>query len=188
MILEVRADGLEGARHMVADGIFGDAEAVGDLFMGQALVAAEEVDGLLLCREAVDGLSDELFGFLFEELLFGRGVGVFEIFGDLLLVGCMGSEFPEFGEDMVSGDDEEIVFKAFYGGEPVFFFPDLGEYLLDHVFGHGFGFGEHEGDAVYIVPVLVKELAEGGFVAGGYAFEEGFFCCLFVWVWGWGHW
>jgi hypothetical protein len=60
---------------------------------------------------------------------------------------------------------KEVIAKAFDARKFFAFEPDLEEDLLDHVFGEGRGFGEHDRHAIDMRPLVMEEAAKGRFIA-----------------------
>ena len=101
-----------------------------DLFMTEALVAAEAESGLLLGCEAGDGIVDsplKLPGF---QPAVGRRRSITEILQEIAIVGAVEDFLPEVVEDKIAGGDEQIAFEPVYFREPGPFYPEVCENVL----------------------------------------------------------
>jgi len=142
MLFQEGADVAEGLGHVVADGVFGNAQGGGDLVLGKALLAAHAVDGALLVGQALDGGPDKAAGFFAEELLLGVAFLIVEVVYERISEGLVAGALAKLAENVVTGHDEEVVAEAFDGRQFRAFEPYLEEDVLDHVFCQGGGFGE----------------------------------------------
>src|SRR6185437_7973824 len=93
------------------DGMTGDLQLFGDLFVFKPFVPAEREDLLLPGWELVDRLAQPYLDLTTEQLLFDRVDGGLGIFSSLAAEGFFAGHVLEHVEDVVTGDGKQPAVK-----------------------------------------------------------------------------
>jgi hypothetical protein len=164
---DIRLDELQGVMHMTFDRMAGNLKSAGDFFLSQSLFAAEAEDQFLLRGQFFDRMVKQLLRFPKHEQILGRICRFRKMGNQVFCKGLFPDLFPKRVKNMVAGNDKKIVIKLLYGDQAIPFYPYGQKDFLDKLFGQHGGFGQREGYAIDRIPIFIKNLSEGFFVAVG---------------------
>lgn len=159
MCADVYPEKREGFHHLHFHCFPADTELHSDGFIGETFIPAHFKDALALGRQLTNGRLYKCIDLVVIKLPVRLKMLLRVVLLDIVCKRLC-DLLPYFVEDLVAGNDKEIIFRALHLTEFFPVLPDGQEYFLNNVLCFEFVFQVSQGLAVEEVPVFVHQQRE----------------------------